>query len=213
MTSTTTWGALLAGLGAGFLIAAQVGPIWLLCARSVLRHGWQVGAAIGAGAAIIDVTYASLGVAGTARLLDLAGLRIVLGFVGATVLIALGAKTLWSARRIRDGGEATEEVQSPKRAIRVALVATASNPMTIASWAALFAAASAANVTTSAATTSTFLAGIGTGSLSWFLILASGMALLRRRIGPRAIQSADVVAGLGVMAFGGLLAFRTVHDH
>ena len=83
MASMTAWGALLAGLGAGFLVAAQVGPIWLLCARSVLRHGWHVGAAIGAGAALIDVTYASLGVAGTARLLDLAGLRVILGLVGA----------------------------------------------------------------------------------------------------------------------------------
>lgn len=212
MASTTVWGALLAGLGAGFLVAAQVGPIWLLCARSVLRHGWQVGAAIGAGAAIIDVTYASLGVAGTARLLSVGGLRIVLGLVGAAVLLVLGARTLWMARRVRDGGEATGEVATPARAFRVALVATASNPMTIASWAALFAAASAASVTTSAGSTSSFLVGIGSGSLAWFLVLSSGMALLRRRIGNRALQAADVVAGLGVMAFGGVLAVRTVRD-
>lgn len=212
MASTTAWGALLAGLGAGFLVAAQVGPIWLLCARSVLRHGWQVGAAIGAGAALIDVTYASLGVAGTARLLDVGGLRVILGLVGAAVLMVLGARTLWSARRVRDGGEATGEVETPGRAFRVALFATASNPMTIASWAALFAAASAASVTTSAESTSTFLLGIGAGSLGWFLILSSGMAIVRHRIGTRALQTADVVAGLGVMAFGGVLAIRTMRD-
>ena len=84
--------------------------------------------------------------------------------------------------------------------------------MTIASWAALFAAASAASVTTSAGSTSSFLVGIGSGSLAWFLVLSSGMALLRRRIGNRALQAADVVAGLGVMAFGGVLAVRTVRD-
>ncbi|HMK11358.1 MAG TPA: LysE family transporter [Acidimicrobiales bacterium] len=212
MSSTTAWGALLAGLGAGFLVAAQVGPIWLLCARSVLRHGWQVGVAIGAGAAIIDVTYATLGVAGTARLLTFGGLRMILGLIGATVLLVLGARTLFAARRVRDGGEATDEVATPRRAFRVALAATASNPATIASWAALFAAASAANLTRSAGSTSTFLLGIGTGSLGWFLILSSSMAILRRRIGHRALQAADVIAGLGVMAFGGLLAIRTVRD-
>jgi len=206
------WGALLAGVGAGFLVAAQVGPIWLLCARSVLRHGWHVGVAIGAGAAVVDVTYATLGVAGTARLLTFAGLRVILGLVGATVLVLLGARTLFSARRVRDGGEATDEVATPGRAFRVALAATASNPATIASWAALFAAASAASLTRSPGSTSTFLLGIGTGSLGWFLILSSGMAILRRRVGHRALQAADVIAGLGVMAFGGLLAIRTVRD-
>ncbi len=190
MASTSAWGALLAGLGAGFLVAAQVGPIWLLCARSVLRHGWQVGAAIGA----------------------VGGLRVILGLVGAAVLMVLGARTLRSARRVRDGGEATGEVETPGRAFRVALFATASNPMTIASWAALFAAASAASVTTSAESTSTFLLGIGTGSLGWFLILSSGMAIVRHRIGTRALQTADVVAGLGVIAFGGVLAIRTMRD-
>jgi putative LysE/RhtB family amino acid efflux pump len=208
----STTGAVAAGMGAGFLIAAQVGPIWLLCARSSLRHGWRVGAAIGAGAAIIDMTYAALGVAGTARVLTLPGMRVALGLVGATVLMVLGARTLWTARRVRDGGEATDEVETPRRAFRLSLIATASNPSTIASWAALFAAASAASVTTTASSTVTFLLAIGVGSLGWFLILSSGMAIVRRRVGPRALQTADVVAGLGVATFGGVLAVRTLRD-
>ena len=51
--------AFAAGFGLGILVAAQVGPIWLLCARSVLRGSAQVGIAIGAGAAIIDAFYAA----------------------------------------------------------------------------------------------------------------------------------------------------------
>jgi putative LysE/RhtB family amino acid efflux pump len=56
------------------------------------------------------------------------------------------------------------------------------------------------------------LAGIGLGSLAWFMILSSGMAIIRRRAGQRALQAADVVAGLGVMTFGGVLALRTLRD-
>ena len=66
-------GALAAGLGLGFLTAAQVGPIWLLCLRSTLRGGFRVGVAIGAGAAIVDMVYAALGVAGASRLLAIDG--------------------------------------------------------------------------------------------------------------------------------------------
>src|SRR5207253_1049064 len=71
--------ALAAGLGLGFFVGAQVGPIWLLCARSTLRLGFRVGAAIGAGAAVVDLLYAAFGVAGASRLLDVDPLRITLG--------------------------------------------------------------------------------------------------------------------------------------
>src|SRR5256885_10070250 len=91
-------GAVAAGLGLGFLTAAQVEPIWLLCLRSTLRGGFRVGVAIGAGAAVIDMVYAALGVAGASR------------------------------------------------AFVTSLGATASNPMTIAAWAAIFSAASTASV-------------------------------------------------------------------
>src|SRR5205807_2408907 len=92
-------GALAAGFGLGFLTAAQVGPIWLLCLRSTLRGGFRVGIAIGAGAAVIDVAYAALGVAGANRLLEIGALRIALGLAGAAVLAFLGLRTLWSAFR------------------------------------------------------------------------------------------------------------------
>ena len=144
-----TWfGALAAGLGFGFVVAAQVGPIWLLCVRSVLRGRFPIGVAIGAGAAAIDVTYAALGVAGAAGILKaFPQLRLALGLLGAAILVIIGARTSWSALRIRHGMESTEEVGSPRRALVTALVATASNPLTIASWAAVFTASSAAHLT------------------------------------------------------------------
>jgi len=40
--------ALVTGVGLGFLVAAEVGPIWLLCLRTSARHGFRPGAAVGA---------------------------------------------------------------------------------------------------------------------------------------------------------------------
>ena len=113
-------GAVAAGLGLGFLTAAQVGPIWLLCLRSTLRGGFRVGVAIGAGAAVIDMVYAGLGVAGASRLLEIDPLRVTLGVTGAVVLALVGLRTLWSAFGIRLGGEVEEEVASPRRALNAA---------------------------------------------------------------------------------------------
>jgi hypothetical protein len=86
--------ALWTGLGLGFLVAAQVGPIWLLCARSVLRGRLATGLAIGAGAALVDLAYACLGVAGAAQLLRVAALRLVLGLVGTAVFAAASVASI-----------------------------------------------------------------------------------------------------------------------
>jgi putative LysE/RhtB family amino acid efflux pump len=204
-------GALAAGLGLGFVTAAQVGPIWLLCLRSTLRGGFRIGVAIGAGAAVVDMVYAALGVAGASRLLEIDPLRLALGVTGAVVLALLGLRTLWSAFRIRLGGETAEEVASPRRAFVTSLGATASNPMTIAAWAAIFTAASTASVVESSRAAVVVLIGaVCVGSFVWFVLLSAGTALGRRYVGERLVAAIDAVSGLAIVAFASLLGWRTV---
>jgi putative LysE/RhtB family amino acid efflux pump len=202
--------AFLTGFGLGFLVGAQVGPIWLLCLRSTLRSGFAVGAAIGAGAALVDTLYAAAGIAGASAALEIDALRIGLGLVGAGVLAWLGARSLWTAFRVRLGGEALEEVASPRRAFLTATVATASNPLTIVSWAAIFSAASTASVVDSAPSAFAMLVGVGAGSLAWFLLLSSGLAFARRRVGPRLLRIVEGVSGVGLLGFAGVLGYRTL---
>lgn len=202
--------ALVTGLGIGALIAAQVGPVWLLCARSALRHGVVAGIAIGAGAATIDLVYAGLGALGASRLVGLPWLRPLLAGAGATVLVVLGARTIWTAVRVRVGAEDDGEVAGPKAAYLTALVATASNPLTIASWAAVFAAASVGEVTVGTLPTLAFLAGVAAGSLAWFTTLAGVLGLVGRRLGDRTLRAVDVFSGVGLLAFGGLLGWRAL---
>lgn len=203
---------LVLGLGLGTLVAAQVGPVTLLVVRSVLRGTFAVGLAMAAGVGLIDLAYAAAGVAGAAPLLQVGALRLALGLFGAAVLVVLGARTLWSAWRVRLGGETEDEVTEPGPAFRTAVYATASNPLTIASWAAIFAATTTAGATSSAAGTLTLLAGIGLGSFAWYLVLTAIVLLGRRHLGDRMLKTVDVVAGLGLIVFGALLAGRTVRD-
>src|SRR4051794_35466486 len=135
---------LLVGFGLGFFVAAQLGPLSLFAIRSTLRSGVAIGLAIGAGVAVIDTLYAAAGAAGAAGLLEIEPLKGAFGLIGAAVLVFLGVRTLVSAFRVRLGGEVEDEVATPGRAFATALGATASNPLTIASWAAIFTAAGAA---------------------------------------------------------------------
>jgi threonine/homoserine/homoserine lactone efflux protein len=207
--------ALLVGFGLGFFVGAQPGPVSLLCIRSVLRGAFRAGLAIGAGAALIDLLYASLGLAGAASLLELGELRLAFGLLGAGVLAYIGYRTLWSAFRVRLGGESEAEVATPRRAFATAVAATASNPLTIATWAAIFTAAGAAAVGDAAASApaaALLLGGVALGTLTAFSLLSLLVAGVRGRFGPRLMATVDVVAGAGLLGFAGLLGWRTLHD-
>jgi len=200
---------LCAGLGLGFLVAAQVGPVWLLAARSVLLGRLASGIMIGLGAATIDVSYGALGLAGAASLLRIPGLRLGLGLLGAAVLIALGALALRRVTRPGEQAAPPVPVSSASRAYLTALGVTAANPLTIASWAAVFAAASTARITHTTGGALLVLAGIGLGTASWFTVLSTAMALVRRLAGRRVLQAVNFLSGLGLVAFGLVLAWQT----
>jgi putative LysE/RhtB family amino acid efflux pump len=204
--------ALLAGFGAGFMVSMQLGPLSLFLIRSTLRGTVAIGLAIGAGIAIVDALYAAAGAAGAAPALSIDSVRTVFGLVGAVVLVALGARTLWSAFRVRLGAETEAEVASPRRAFATSLAATASNPLTIASWAAVFAAASTAGIAESTDSAVAFVGGVGLGSMAWVTLLALGVSAARARVGPRLLRTLDAVAGSAIVAFGGLLAWRTLRE-
>ena len=110
--------ALLIGFGLGASVAAQLGPMSLLTIRSTLRNGVWVGLAIGAGIAVIDTLYAAAGAAGAGVVLSFEPIRVVAGIVGAVVLVYLGAKTLWSAFRIRLGGETGDGAGDAEAGVR-----------------------------------------------------------------------------------------------
>ena len=204
--------ALLAGLGIGMLVAFQVGPIFLLCARTSARFGFAPGAAIGAGAATIDLAYAILGALGASLLLTAAPLRLGLGLAGAGVLAYMGLRTLYDAFRVRLGGESELEVVSPMAAYRTALLATASNPLTILTWAAVFSGAAVSDLAGEPWHAAAFVAGTALGSLLTHLLLAGAMSAIGARLGETSLRVIDVISGVGLVIFGGVLATRTLRS-
>ncbi len=52
--------------------------------------------------------------------------------------------------------------------------------------------------------------GVALGSLAWVTLLATVVAIARRAAGERAMRTADVIAGVGLIGFGGALAYGSV---
>jgi putative LysE/RhtB family amino acid efflux pump len=113
---------------------------------------------------------------------------------------------------VRLGAEADEEVATPRRAFATSLAATASNPLTIVSWAALFAAASVAGAADTPVSAGALLVGVGLGSLTTVSTMAFGVSVTRRWVGARLLRTVDAVAGTGLLGFAGVLGYRTLRE-
>lgn len=165
-----------------------------------------------AAVASVDLLYATLGLAGFGQLADADGARLALGLASGAILVVIGARTAWAGFRARMGLEAAEDVVSAPRAFGTAIAATALNPLTIGLWAVSFPAAAPEAAASSSNGAAAVLTGAALGTLTWYGGVATVIALARARVGPRLLAAVDMGAGVGLVGFGGALAYRAVED-
>ena len=186
------------GLAFGFVLAATVGPMWVLCLRRTLARGVLIGFASGMGIAVADGVYGAIAAFG---LTAISGFLLAhsfwIGLAGAAFLLYLGAKTL--AAKPADVGVETSE-RGLAGAFLSTLGLTLTNPPTILAFAAIFAGLGLAS-NSSYAGAGFIVLGVFLGSAAWWVILAAGAGRLRERIGPRQLRAVNVVAGLMILGF------------
>jgi threonine/homoserine/homoserine lactone efflux protein len=190
--------AALAGLALGFAVAAGFGPISVLALSSGLRHGFAPAFGVGLGAALVDGLYALLAALGLAAVVPGGELQLV----GGVALIWIGL------RMIRAAGGDGLALATLGRGLRVSFAATLANPLTIVSWAAAFTAVVPGLGLSDRQTVGILPLAVSCGTLSWFTLLATGSSLAGRRLGPRALHRASVVAGAAIAGFGVVFVVR-----
>lgn len=195
----------LKGLIVGLSIAAPVGPIGILCIRRTLAHGRAAGFVSGLGAATADAMYgaaAGFGLTAVARVL--VGGQPWLRLVGGLFLLYLGIRT-WR----REGQSGSQSIVSETSrgllgAYASTLALTLTNPMTILSFAAIFAGLGIASGTRYASAAA-LVAGVFCGSALWWLTLSTVVGVLRHHVSTSGLQwvnraSGAIIAGFGVQA-------------
>ncbi len=194
------WTLLLRGITVGFAIAAPVGPIGLLCIQRTLAQGRRAGLVTGLGAASADAVYGLIaGLGLTAVAAFLAGHQLWLALVGGLFLCYLGVRTLLS----------TPATQAAKvdgagywGAYASTFVLTLTNPLTIFSFLAVFAGLGLATAGGAPRQALALVVGVFVGSALWWLLLSSGVSLLRRRLGIEVLLWVNRVAGAVLIGFG-----------
>ena len=188
----------LRGFVLGFTIAAAVGPISLLVIRRTLSEGRIVGLASGFGVATADGTYGAIAAFGLGAITQaLVDARHVLGLIGGLFLLWLA----WKTARTEPHDPA---VARPRRgglagAYLSILGLTLTNPMTILSFGALFAGLGVASGRPGDAALVTL--GVLLGSGAWWVVLTTGVSLVRTRITMTWIRRINIASGVVIGAF------------
>lgn len=188
----------LKGLLFGFLLAATVGPMWVLCFRRTLAQGALAGFVSGMGIAVADGIYGAIAAFGlTAVSGFLLQSSFWIGLAGGAFLAYLGAKILIS-NPTTNGKE--EPKASHGKAFLSTLGLTLANPPTILAFAAIFAGLGLASNANYGAAALVVL-GVFLGSASWWVLLAAGAGWLRNRVGPTLFRTINIVSGLTMLGF------------
>lgn len=189
----------------GFSIAAPVGPIGIICIRRTLAVGRRSGLISGLGAATADALYgaiAAFGMAFIATFLINQSTWLRLG--GGIFLIFLGMQILFSATEeivaANPGLENHRNLISDYLSI---FFLTISNPLTILSFAAVFAGFGATFFESRDYPSATLMVlGIFLGSSSWWFFLTYITSLFRNRINTATMRWINRIAGAIIIVFG-----------
>ncbi len=193
-------GFLLRGLVIGFSIAAPVGPIGVLCIRRTLAEGRAAGLISGLGAATADAIYGCVAGFGLTFISNiLVSQQVWLRLIGGLFLLYLGLRTFLAkpAEQV-----ATTERKSLTGAYLSTFFLTLTNPMTILSFAAIFAGLGLAGASGDYISAVLLVSGVFLGSALWWLTLSGGVGLLRARFKRDWLQWVNRISGIIIASFG-----------
>lgn len=197
-------GALLRGLVIGFSIAAPVGPIGVLCIRRTLTGGRSAGFLCGLGAASADAVYGCVAAFGLTSISSfLVDQQLWLRLVGGMFLLYLGLRNL--RERLGEGEAAIISGTSYREltgACASSFLLTITNPLTILSFAAIFAGLGLVSKDVGYTPAALLVLGVFLGSALWWLLLSGSVSLFRSKLGFGALRWVNRTSGTLIFGFG-----------
>jgi len=188
------------GLLIGLSIAATVGPMSVLCMQRTVYKGQLYGLVSGLGIATADAMYGSIAGFGIALIANfLVSQQLWIRLIGGVFLLYLGIKTLLTRPAER---AASASANGFVGAYVSTFLLTLTNPLTILSFAAIFAGIGVGGASKSYLSATIVVAGVFTGSTLWWCILTGGISLLRGKFTARWLLWINRISGVIIALFG-----------
>lgn len=193
----------------GFLIAAPIGPVGLMCFERSIRMGFLAGIASGMGAALADGFYGAVAGFGIISIMNfLKANERAIAFGGCALLVGLGAYSLLHSQPKNMAPSLHANSKTGLSTINYTLqtfAITITNPATIISFIAAFTSVGVLQGTHDFVSASILVLGVFLGSFSWWLILCSGAIALRHHLSNKTVGYINRSMAIGLILFGFLL--------
>jgi threonine/homoserine/homoserine lactone efflux protein len=189
------------GMIIGLSVAAVVGPMSMLCIQRTLQRGFLCGLVSGLGVATADATYGSVAAFGLTLIATfLVKQRIWISLIGGLFLVYLGLRATFS--RPAERAAVAAKASSFWTAYVSTFLLTLTNPLTILSFAAIFAGIGVGEAAGSMVLAILVVCGVFLGSALWWCFLTGGIALLRGTFAPVWLLWVNRCSGAVIVIFG-----------
>ncbi|MCB0231048.1 MAG: LysE family transporter, partial [Anaerolineae bacterium] len=178
-------------------------PIGVLCIRRTLAEGRLAGFVTGLGAATADTVYGAVAAFGlTAVSAFLVSQQDWLRLIGGAFLLYLGIRTFLTRPMPQTAVRDDKSSRTLAGDYASTFLLTITNPLTIISFAAVFAGLGLGSGYDDLGSALLLVAGVFTGSALWWLLLSGGVSLLRGRITENGLRWVNRVSGVIITVFG-----------
>jgi threonine/homoserine/homoserine lactone efflux protein len=221
------------GLVVGFLVAAPVGPVAVMCIHRTITGGKLAGYICALGATLGDTLFGAIAALGVGIIAhELMANRDWLQLAGGGILCVLGLRLLLARHlspRAEKAGEEAEREEAvgspavpaggPKFDAMVgnfasAFIVMVTNPITLISFATIFAAIDIANVGDDLRWGAALVLGVFIGGALWWSLLISICGIFHKRIDEGGLLRLNRVSGALILACGVvLLVFPGIVSH
>lgn len=213
---------LLKGLVVGFLVAAPVGPVAVMCIHRTIAHGRLSGYICGLGATLADTVFGAIAALGLGFIAgELIANQTWFRVGGGVLLVALGLRLALSRHLTRraeaqereeeEDEERQEDTKDAAPAQRIddhignfasAFAVMITNPITLVSFAAVFATVDIGEIHEKSIWALALIAGVFAGGALWWTTLINLAGLFRHRINEQGILWVSRGSGALILVFG-----------
>ncbi len=195
------------GIVAGFIIAAPVGPVGILCIQRTLSKGLMIGLAAGFGGAVADTIFGAVAAFGLTFIADfLVRHETWMRLGGGVLLLVLGVHGCLKQVEV---AAAPPSVRGAAGDTVSAFILTITNPMTILTFSPIFLAVGAVVAQNDRPAAWTLILGVFAGSCLWWLILCALAEVFRRRINSARIAIIHRISAGFILFFGIVVLLST----
>lgn len=189
------------GFWIGFMVAAPIGPIGILCIRQTISYGFRIGLITGLGASIADGIYTTA-ITSSANLMHTItqNYASILYGIGGAFLVYLGAKIF---RTPINESQKSQTMSKSSRAFSYVFFLTFMSPMTTILFITMFTNEGLLMQKIGPQEVALTTLGVVMGSATWWLILSSSVRAIHGRFKSlKVFNWVNKIAGICIAIYG-----------